>query len=156
MTDYDKKKIVHSQIINTTFEGLRMTLLNEKGFTLIELLIAIVIVGILATIAVPKYLSVTRKAKETEAKMMLSQIHALQEAYYYENDIYCSDLAELGFDHEKLITEGGRARFKITIEKADLLSYTVLATAVVDFDKDGTYSVWEVKEDGKILQIVTD
>ncbi len=35
-------------------------------------MIVIVVIGILATIAVPKYMSVTRKAKEAEAKMMLS------------------------------------------------------------------------------------
>lgn len=131
-------------------------MLNEKGFTLIELLIAIVIVGILATIAVPKYLSITRKAKETEAKMMLSQLHSMQESYYYENDLYCDNLIELEFEQEHLKTEGGRARYKISIEEADMLGYVALATAVVDFDKDGVFSVWQVKEDGSITKIVAD
>lgn len=129
---------------------------DESGFSLIELLIAIVIIGILATIAVPKYLNVTRKAKETEAKMMLSQLHALQESYYYENDVYSIDLNEIGFEQETLITEGGRARFNIAIEKADEIGFTASAAAVVDFDKDGTYSVWEVKEDGKIKIRIPD
>ncbi len=129
---------------------------NEKGFSLVELLIAIVIIGILATIAVPKYLSVTRKAKETEAKMMLSQVQTLQENYYYEFDVYSDDLIQIGFEQEKLITEDGRARYLIEIEKADAIGFIATATAVVDFDKDGTFSVWEVKEDGKILIRVPD
>ena len=129
---------------------------NEKGFSLVELLIAIVIIGILATIAVPKYLSVTRKAKETEAKMMLSQVQTLQENYYYEFDVYSDDLIQIGFEQEKLITEDGRARYLIEIEKADAIAFTATATAVVDFDKDGVFSVWEVNEDGKILIRVPD
>ena len=129
---------------------------NNLGFTLMELMIAIVIIGILASIAVPKYLSITRKAKETEAKMMLSHVYSLQESYYYENDIYSENLEEIGFEQENLIIEGGKARYKIDIVKADELGFLATATAVVDFDKDGVFSVWEVKEDGKILIKIPD
>lgn len=129
---------------------------NESGFSLIELMIAIVIIGILATIAVPKYLSVTRKAKETEAKMMLSQLHSLEENYYHENDVYSSNLDEIGFEQETLKTEGGRARYKIKIEKADTIGFIAIAESVIDFDKDGVFSIWEVKEDGNITVRVQD
>ena len=131
-------------------------MLNRKGFSLMELLIVIVVIGILVTLAVPKYLSVTRKAKETEAKLMLNQVYSLQEQYYYENDIYSESLQVIGFEPESLITEGGKARFIVEIEFADEYQFCAIATSIIDFDKDGTYSVWEVRETGKLKNRVLD
>ncbi|MFA7537742.1 MAG: type IV pilin protein [Candidatus Cloacimonadaceae bacterium] len=129
---------------------------NESGFTLIELMIVIVVIGILATLAVPKYMTVTRKAKESEAKMFLSQLHSLQEAYYRENDTYAKTLEDLGFEQEKLISEGGKARYKVTLSSGDTKTYTAIATSTVDYDADGVYSVWRVSNDGKIENITLD
>lgn len=129
---------------------------NESGFTLIELMIVIVVIGILATLAVPKYMTVTRKAKESEAKMVLSQLHSLQEAYYRENDTYARTLEDLGYEQEKLVSEGGKARFKVTLLSGDTKTYSAIATSTVDYDADGVYSVWRVSNDGKIVNITTD
>ena len=129
---------------------------NNRGFTLSELLIVIVVIGILLTIAVPKYLTVTRKAKETEAKLMLNQVYSLQESFYYENDIYSQNLEEIGFEQEKLITENGKARYVIKIEKADEQGFVATATSIIDYDKDGIYSVWEVNQEGKIKLRIPD
>ena len=129
---------------------------SNKGFSLMEILIVIVIIGILATLAVPKYMSITRKAKEAEAKLMLNQVHTLQESYYSENDVYADTIEKLGFEHEKLISDGGKARFRIAIEKGNMESYKATATSIVDFDKDGNFSVWEVDEEGKITNVYPD
>ncbi|HPS38953.1 MAG TPA: type IV pilin protein [Candidatus Cloacimonadota bacterium] len=129
---------------------------DESGFTLIELMIVIVVIGILATLAVPKYMTVTRKAKESEAKMVLSQLHSLQEAYYRENDTYATTLEDLGFEQEKLISEGGKARYKVTLLSGDAKTYSAIATSTVDYDADGVYSVWKVSNDGKIENITPD
>ena len=51
---------------------------NEKGFTLVELMIVVVIIGILASIAIPKFSSMIGKAKTTEAKQILKQIVNLE------------------------------------------------------------------------------
>ena len=131
-------------------------LLSEEGFSLTELLVVIVIIGVLASLAIPKFLSITTKAKSTEAKLMLKQVHNLQTSYYLENDIYSNDLLVIGFEHDKLKTDGGKARYKIETVEATPATFLVTATAVVDFDKDGVFNVWSVDHEGNIKEVVMD
>ncbi len=57
---------------------------SNKGFTLIELLVVIIIIGILAAIALPNFLSQTAKAKQSEAKNAISAVNSAQTAYRQE------------------------------------------------------------------------
>jgi type IV pilus assembly protein PilE len=129
---------------------------DSSGFTLTELLVVIVIIGILAALTIPRFLNVTTSAKMTEAKLMLKQVYNLERGYYLENDTYSSDLQAINFEPEKLKTEGGNARYKIAITKATDTEFIATATAVVDFDKDGTYNVWSINQDGVLKQEVPD
>ncbi|MCX5695115.1 MAG: prepilin-type N-terminal cleavage/methylation domain-containing protein [Candidatus Omnitrophica bacterium] len=61
---------------------------NRKGFTLIELIIVVVIVGILALVAIPRYFANIEKARKAEA---LSSMRSIREAimgYYAANNAY--------------------------------------------------------------------
>src|ERR1035437_5926071 len=58
---------------------------SKKGFTLIELLIVVVIIGILAAIAIPKFANTKEKAFVASMKSDLRNLITAQEAYYADN-----------------------------------------------------------------------
>jgi prepilin-type N-terminal cleavage/methylation domain-containing protein len=76
------------------------TVRNTKGFTLIELMIVVVIIGILAAIALPKFTGMSKAAKEAEADPILKEVYTLQQAYYTRFNQYANatELAKHGFD----------------------------------------------------------
>jgi type IV pilus assembly protein PilA len=63
---------------------------DDKGFTLVELLVVIIIIGILAAIALPNFLSQGAKAKQTEAKQNIGLTNRVQTAYRAENSNFAS------------------------------------------------------------------
>src|SRR5437870_7024999 len=101
----------------------------ERGFSLTELMVVLVIIGVLVLLALPKLLPIVTKAKTTEAKLMLKQVYTLEQSYKFEHDHYSSALAEIGFEQDKLISQGGQARYKIEIASADDKSFLAQATS---------------------------
>ena len=69
------------------------SLRDSKGFTLIELMIVVVIIGILAALAIPRFTQASARAKEKEADGILKQIYTLQQAYKANSGHFTS-----GFD----------------------------------------------------------
>ncbi len=67
---------------------------NRKGFTLIELLIVVVIIGILAAIAIPKFASTKEKAYLASMKSDLRNGATAQEGYFADNQVYLSGTAK--------------------------------------------------------------
>lgn len=68
---------------------------NRKGFTLIELLIVVVIIGILAAIAIPKFSNTKEKAYVAAMKSDLRNLVTAQEGYFADNLGYGS-IANIG------------------------------------------------------------
>jgi prepilin-type N-terminal cleavage/methylation domain-containing protein len=70
---------------------------DKKGFTLIELLIVVVIIGILAAIAIPKFSATREKAYFAAMKSDLKNLASQQEIYYSDNYSYSADATLLEF-----------------------------------------------------------
>jgi prepilin-type N-terminal cleavage/methylation domain-containing protein len=74
-----------------------MSTTNRDGFTLIELLIVVVIIGILAAIAIPKFSSPREKAFVSAMTADLRNLASLQEVHHNANFTYSTDQAALDF-----------------------------------------------------------
>jgi len=70
---------------------------QKQGFTLIELLIVVVIIGILASIAIPKFTAVREKAFVAAVKADLRNLANLQDVYYNDNYTYTTSTTAVGY-----------------------------------------------------------
>ena len=124
----------------------------SKGFTLIELMIVVVIIGILAALAIPRFMRSTTKSKQSEAKQLLKQIYTMQHAYRQEFDSYCLNgvsasaaaptaFARLGVDI------GATARYTYAMVSA---VNTFTCTATANLDDDATNDVWTITDAGNL------
>jgi type IV pilus assembly protein PilE len=122
------------------------------GVTLIELMIVVVVLGTLASIAIPAYRGYSQRAHRTEAKSALLQLQANQERFYLQNNTYTNDLTALGFPGGK--TEN--SVYTLTFPVApDTLGFTAQAaptsgggTNGVDQTNDADCATFTINEQG--------
>jgi type IV pilus assembly protein PilE len=127
-----------------------------KAFTLTELLVVLVIIGILVLLALPSLMPLISKAKSTEAQLQLEHLYTLEKTYFYEHSKYSNSLNDVGFEQQKLTTDGGNANYKIEITDASGSSFKGRATAVVDFNGNGTFNVWEIDQEKSLKETIKD
>lgn len=99
--------------------------LSKKGFTLVELMVVIVIVGILAAVAIPKFTMAAHKAKASEFPTVLTQMYTAEGAYQAETGSY-TNLTDLK-------TKGG-----LSISPSIYFSYTIENPAPTTFEARAT------------------
>lgn len=114
---------------------------KSAGFTLIELMLVIAIIGILAAVAVPRYMDYSRKAKAMEAKVLLGAIRTNQKEYYSRVDSFTTSMASLG----NPVTNAQYYTFVITTSVDD---YTATATPSSTGTAAGLEGVWTVNKSG--------
>jgi prepilin-type N-terminal cleavage/methylation domain-containing protein len=68
---------------------------RSAGFTLVELAVVVVIIGVLAAFAVPRFMDSVERSKAAEAYNYLSTIHSAQERYHARQGEYSTDLTKL-------------------------------------------------------------
>ncbi len=136
----------------------RLKINKVKAFTLTEILIVLVIIGILVLLALPNLMPLISKAKYTEAKLQLEHLYTLEKTYFFEHSKYSTNLSDIGFIQEELNSEStnGKANYQIEIVEASPTTFRATAKAVVDFDGDGTYNVWEIDQDNNLKELIQD
>lgn len=127
-----------------------------SGFSLLEVLVVLVIMGAGSLIIVKNLSPTVNKVKYKEAKIQLQLVQTLQQVYFMEFTKYSGDLDEIGFAQRTLTTQDGDANYKIDLVDASVSGFKARATAVVDFNQNGTMDVWEMDQTGKIVNTVKD
>lgn len=106
--------------------------MKQKGMTLIELMIVVVIVGIISAIAYPSYQSYVQQTRRTTAQAKLLELAQWMERQYTTQGVYPTNTASLAFQN---IPEVAPVHYKVTLSAATSTSYTLIATAESDSQK---------------------
>lgn len=143
---------------------------SRTGFTLIELMIVVAIIGILAAIAIPNFLTFRLKAKISEAKSNLGSIRIGEEAYNTEEDTYYGPIAQYPANAPTTtkqpwnVTETsfsaiafeptGAVYFRYSVGQNGAVPYKedFMAHAYGDLDGDGTLSHFYITKESEITQ----
>lgn len=101
----------------------------QTGVTLIELLTVVVVLGILASIAVPSYRSYLIRTNRTDAKSALMQIQAAEEKYFLQYNKYTFDLTSKAPDGLGMSNVTANGYYALSVEERDEDTGGFIATA---------------------------
>jgi type II secretory pathway pseudopilin PulG len=123
-------------------------------------MIVVVIIGILAALAIPRFIPMGTRAKQSEAKQILKQIYTMENTYRQSNNQYWgTGVSTDAANPNTLATIGVEimpsARYSYLIVTADATNMLVRATAT-NLDDDAAIDVWEMDERGNLVCINDD
>lgn len=94
---FDRISLAKEGIYIPTKNGEGGLMRNKGGFTLIELVIVIIILGVLAAVAIPTYLTTIEKARGTQALNQLAEIKLNQDGRAITTGAYANGIGALGY-----------------------------------------------------------
>ena len=139
---------------------------NRRGFSLTELMIVVAIIGILAVLAIPNFLTYQARAKQSEAKTNLVALHTSELAYFAEKNTYVDDFNAIGFAvtgssqlYYYELGDGSSGTLPpgctaSTLDNVSATGFTAVATA--NIDGDPTCDIWTIDEKKTLLNVTND
>ena len=136
---------------------------RQKGFTLVELLVVVAIIGVIAGLAIPRFMRSTAKSKQGEPQLILKQILSMERAYRQEKDAYYpSDgstvvvqpgqvIGPLGVE----IMPSARYSYSLTGHRTSFVA-TAGSKAPSGLDDDPTLDVWSIDQTGTLSCLSDD
>ena len=122
---------------------------RSAGFTLIELVIAVIIAGILTSIALPAYQDSMRKGRRADAKAGLMTAANRQESLMLDRKTYTTNMTVLGFTENPMISEKGHYSIAAAACAGGTIAtcYVLTATPVAGGAQDGDARCTTIKLD---------
>jgi Tfp pilus assembly protein PilE len=124
------------------------------------LMIVVVIIGILAALAIPRFMTASTKTKQSEAKLILKQIYVNERAYRQQStaNSYYIPAGPASAASPLTLRE-----IWIEIMSSAKYTYTVVgganaftATATANIDDDATIDTWVIDETGDLVNSIND
>jgi len=126
-----------------------------EGFTLVEILIVVVIIGILATVAIPVYFSYVERGYASDAKVQIKNILSASEIYATENGEAPADVSILVEEQYIIMKKSleNKWEFDVSTEYSDLdgLTGRVTATSLAGMQGGEGKSVTYIIDEGEFV-----
>jgi type IV pilus assembly protein PilA len=123
---------------------------KSKGFTLVELMIVVVIIGVIAALAIPRFMNTSTKTKQSEAQGILKQIYTMELTHFEQYNAYTDDIDELDVEFM------ANTRYDYSVQVDGTAFIAIAVSPDPGLDDDPSPDVWTVDETGVIVCVTND